>query len=350
VLLPVIALLTMCLGWAQSVRADEPKPPKVRVDSIRRVFHNGEHNAFTDLCKYRGQYYLAFRSCPDGHGVHPTSSIIVLTSSDGQAWTKAHQFRVERRDTRDPHFLEFQGKLFVYTGTWYCGAATPKSRDLNEHLGYAIWTDDGTGWHGPEMLEGTYGHYVWRAAAHGDRAYLCGRRTHHFEHSDEPKPPAVESALLESKDGLIWSKVGLFQEKGGNETAFLFEPDGSILAVARGGGRHNAELCRSRPPYQAWERSDLGRQVGGPLLTRWGEHLLVGGRKSIGDARTSLYWLIEEKLHEFAELRSAGDNSYPGFVALDENHGWISYYSSHERDSSGRPITAIYLAELTREP
>ena len=111
-LLQAIVLLTMCLGWAHSVRAEEAKPPKVHVDSIRRVFHNGEHNAFTDLCKYRGQYYLTFRSCPDGHGVHPTSSIIVLTSSDGQVWTKVHQFRVERRDTRDPHFLVFQGQAF----------------------------------------------------------------------------------------------------------------------------------------------------------------------------------------------------------------------------------------------
>ncbi len=350
VLLRAIALLTVAGGWTQSVRADESSPPEVRVDSVRRVFHNGKHNAFTDLCKYRGRYYLTFRSCPDGHAVHPTSSIIVLTSSDGRTWLSAHQFRVERRDPRDPHFLIFQEKLFVYTGTWYCGAATPKSRDLNEHLGYAVWTDDGSHWHGPSMLEGTYGHYVWRAAAYGDRAYLCGRRKHQFQQSDEPEPASVESALLESRDGLVWSKVGLFQEKNGDETAFLFEPDGAILAVARGGGRHNAELCRSRPPYHTWERSDLGRQVGGPLVVRWGEHLLVGGRKTIGDPRTSLYWLTEGKLHEFAELPSAGDNSYPGFVALDANRAWVSYYSSHERDASDRPITAIYLAELTREP
>jgi hypothetical protein len=345
-----VAVLSIALVVTSLARADEAKPPKVRVDSVRRVFHNGEHNAFTDLCKYRGQFYLTFRSCPDGHMVHPTSSIIVLRSIDGQAWTKVHQFRVEQRDPRDPHFLVFQDKLFVYTGTWYCGPTSPKSRDLNEHLGYAAWTGDGSQWNGPAMLEGTYGHYIWRAAAHGDRAYLCGRRKHRFEHSGEPEPPTVESALLESKDGLAWSHVGLFQEKNGDETAFLFEPDGAILAVARGGGGRSAELCRALPPYHAWERSDLGRQIGGPLVTRWGNDLLVGGRKTIGEARTALYWLIDGKLHEFVELPSAGDNSYPGFVALDANHALLSYYSSHERDASGRPITAIYLAELTREP
>ena len=35
---------------------------------------------------------------------------------------------------------------------------------------------DGAEWSEPVALEGTYGHYIWRAAAHGGKAYLCGRR------------------------------------------------------------------------------------------------------------------------------------------------------------------------------
>ena len=38
--------------------------------------------------------------------------------------------------------------------------------------------------------------------------------------------------MLESDDGLIWRKRAVFQETAGDETAFLFEPDGSVLAVA----------------------------------------------------------------------------------------------------------------------
>ena len=60
--------------------------PSVHVSNIRRVFHNGEHNAFTDLVRFRDQFYLAFRSCPGGHNVHPTASIIILASSDGAKW------------------------------------------------------------------------------------------------------------------------------------------------------------------------------------------------------------------------------------------------------------------------
>ena len=91
----------------------------VQMSHVRKVFDNGEHNAFTDLVKFQGNYYLTFRSCPDGHMVHPTASIIILRSDDLQEWEQVHQFSVPLRDTRDPHFLVFKEQLFVYTGTWY---------------------------------------------------------------------------------------------------------------------------------------------------------------------------------------------------------------------------------------
>lgn len=323
--------------------------PEIRVTSVRKVFDNGEHNAFTDMCRFRGRYYLTFRSCPDGHGVHPTSSIIVLTSDDFSEWREVHRFSVAKRDTRDPHFLIFQEKMFIYTGAWYCGDSSPEKYEMNQHLGYTAWTSDGQTWHGPIMLEGTYGHYVWRAAAFGGKAYLCARRKHQFAETESraQRDPLVESAMLESNDGLIWSKAALFQEQYGDETAFLFETDGSILAVARSGSGRPAQVCRSRPPYRKWQRKDLDRYVGGPLVVQWGERYLVGGRKtSDGKAVTSLCWLVDDQLRDAAELPSGGDNSYPGFIELSPTRAVVSYYSSHERDDSGKTTTAIYLADL----
>jgi hypothetical protein len=69
----------------------------------------------------------------------------------------------------------------------------------------------------------------------------------------------------------------------------------------------------------------------------------------MGKAVSSLCWLVDDRLHEFAELPSGGDNSYPGFIALSPTRAIVSYYSSHERDASGKTITAIYLAELEIE-
>jgi hypothetical protein len=153
--------------------------------------------------------------------------------------------------------------------------------------------------------------------------------------------------MLVSEDGLIWRKRALFQETDGDETAFQFEPDGSILAVARR-GRGAAQLCRSRPSYSEWERRDLDRYIGGPLLVKWGERYVVGGRKTLGDKgpKTSMCWLADDRLHEFAELPSGGDNSYPGFVELTPTRALMSWYSSHEKGADGKSITAIYLADL----
>ena len=171
-------------------------PPKVRIESVRRVFHNGEHNAFTDLIRFKGRYYLTFRSCPDGHMVFPTSSIIVLSSEDGRDWKQVNRFSVPKRDVRDPHFLAYDDKLFVYSGTWDCGGTMEQRRETNMLLGYGAWSEDGEEWQGPAMLEGTYGHYVWRAASHGGKAYLCGRRKREFAVSStrEERDLLTESA------------------------------------------------------------------------------------------------------------------------------------------------------------
>ncbi len=350
-----LALLVLHLALIQDVFSVNDSLPEVGVSSIRRVFHNGEHNAFTDLCRFQGQLYLTFRSCPGGHMVHPTASIIILRSRDeGASWELVHRFSVKDRDTRDPHFLVFLNRLFVYTGTWYSGPSPlkPEDYDLNQHLGFGAWSDDGEMWKSPVMLEGTFGHYIWRAASFDGKAYLCARRKPGFEIGPRGEGEKIQSLMLESDDGLVWKKRAIFRETAGDETAFLFQSDGGVLAVGRDGGGKNAQLLRSKPPYAEWERKDLGRPIGGPLLTKWGDRIIVGGRKTTSEngPKTSLWWLVGDELKEFAELPSGGDNSYPGFVELSPNRALVSYYSSHEHDPSGRIITAIYLAELVLKP
>ena len=328
------------------------EPPKVTVSNLRRVFHNGEHNAFTDLVRFKDALYLCFRSCPDGHMVFNTASVIVLRSVDeGATWQPVHRFSVKDRDTRDPHFLVFNDQLFVYTGTWWSGPGKiePKEYDMNKMLGFAVSSDDGTKWSESEMLEGTFGLYIWRAASYDGKAYLCGRRKPGYDIGPKGEGSLIQSLMLESDDGIVWKKRDYFNETAGDETAFLFEKDGSLLAIGRHGGGKEAFLIRSKPPYTEWDRKSLDRTVGGPLVVKWGDHVIVGGRKTMKEkgAKTSLCWLVGDELQEFAELPSGGDNSYPGFVALSEKRALVSYYSSHEKDDAGKTITAIYMAELS---
>ena len=52
-----------------------PRGPQLQVADVQRIFNDGNHNAFTDLCRFRGRYYVTFRSCPDGHSVSATARI-----------------------------------------------------------------------------------------------------------------------------------------------------------------------------------------------------------------------------------------------------------------------------------
>ena len=324
--------------------------PSVRVSSVRQLINDGNHNAFTDLCSFRDRLFLTFRSCPDGHMLFTSSRIVVLSSVDGKDWTQVHAFSVANRDVRDPHLLVFNDKLFVFTGAWWVNADDSADRDVNDHLGFCAWSDDGINWHGPRMLDGTHGHYIWRAAASGDTAYLNGRRIRNFEvlaRRDEP-PQWMESWLLQSTDGFAWTPLSQIQPAYGDETALLFEDNDQLLAIARAGGRP-AQLCRSRSPFTDWTRTDLDRHIGGPLLTRWGEQILVGGRKHTDNGPvTALYQLVGTELEEVAVLPSGGDNSYPGFVELGPQRALLSYYSSHEGSGTGLAPSAIYLATLEK--
>lgn len=328
--------------------------PTLQLVSLQQVYHDGNHNAFTDLCRFGEHYYLTFRSCPDGHMVFANSRIVILRSADGRQWTEVYAFSVPDRDVRDPHFLVFQEKLFVYSGTWPVDPTDSHHLDQNNHLGFAVWSADGEQWSAPQALAGTHGYYIWRAATTGGVAYLNGRCIRDFvtPATNAEERALMQSWLLQSTDGLTWSPAMCVLDQYGDETAFLFDEQGKVTALARTEAGHPAELCRSAPPYERWQRTTLDRAVGGPLLVQWGEHYLVGGRRSIDRNRpvTMLYWLINDQLVEALELPSGGDTSYPGFVQLAPDRALLSYYSSHEGSGTSKAPCHIYLAELRLVP
>ena len=108
---------------------------------------------------------------------------------------------------------------------------------MNEHLGYAVWSSNGEKWHGPAMLDGIYGHYIWRATTHRRKAYFCGRRNRKFVKTSSAK--VRQGVILKSDGGLRWKMQGIIRNEYGNENAFYVEPNGTMLALARGGGQYN---------------------------------------------------------------------------------------------------------------
>ena len=337
--------------------------PQIRIDAVRVVHDDGLHNAFTDLCSFGGRYYLTFRSCPDGHMIHPTSRIVVLASSDAVSWERVHSFAVPGRDVRDPHFLTLGERLFVISGAVRVGPEAPAAYDIDQHQGFCAWTEDGTDVARParhggylRLLRLAGGEPRWRGvpvrapqAAHGPRA---AKRTS----SACCKPRCWRAAT-----GFSWTEVG--RRTGGiRRRNGVSVRAGRIAARDRPQSRRCAAgprvPCRTAVPRMdrdaSWTATSAARCSLDGAAT-----MLVGGRKTIAPNRavTTLYWLVDDGLHEAAELPSAGDNSYPGFVELGPTRALLSYYSSPVDADAGasgtgdraalRRPSAIHLAELS---
>jgi hypothetical protein len=132
-----------------------------------------------------------------------------------------------------------------------------------------------------------------------------------------------------------------------NEAALAFGPDGTCLCLLRRDeGPATGLFGTARPPYREWSWKDLGRRVGGPVMTRLSDGRLVAVMRLYDrQVRTSVCVVDPDagRLEELLALPSGGDTSYAGLVWHD-GLLWVSYYSSHE----GR--TAIYLAKVRFGP
>lgn len=320
----------------------------MRIVDVNTVYADGTHNAFTDLVRFGESYFLAFRSCPDGHMIFSSSQIVILQSTDGEAWREVARYGVSGEDLRDPHFLSTGERLFVYSGAWPVKEGSPSHKSQEEMNSYVVYTDDGLTWSNPQVAKGSKGYYFWRCGYHQGTCYMTAKRRHPDMRPVTPEDKSgFQTLLLRSDDGLDWEEVSVIVPEYGDETAIQFEEDGTLVALAR---HRNVEsgalLCVAQPPYDRWSRSSLSYNVGGPLLAKVGGKYLVSGRRMReGEERvTALYWLTNGDLTEFAVLPCHGDNSYPGFVQTGPGEGLLSYYSNRRDAAQGKPPSDIHVA------
>jgi hypothetical protein len=328
--------------------------PEIHIDSVRKVFDDGNHNAWGDIIQFRGRFYLGFGNNPKGHLFHEDRVAIILGSDDGEQWDEVFRYTDPDRTIGDPHFAVLGDRLFAVSGA---------TIGEGEYRGYGVSTTDGISWDGPTPLGGIEGRFLWRILTHGGKIYGNEHRVLNPPPggSDYDGDLASRSSIKVSDDGETYRDFVTFPQEGGNETGFVFEDDETLLAVVRTIGLppHNAVVWRAKPPYSEWAHTMLHRFIGGPMLAKWGDRYLVGGRRFEGEvasgtdgAHMSIGWLEglgpgeTPHLVEGPDLPSGGDTSYPGFVALSDTEGLLSYYSSHEGSGTKLAPASIYVARL----
>ena len=295
--------------------------------NVDMIWAEAPHNAFTDLARFQGRWYCAFRE--GAEHVSPDGAVRVITSSDGVEWFTAFHIASEYADIRDPKFSVTPDNRLMLTAL---AAYNPPTEIGRQTLTW--YTVDGRNWGQPFKI-GDPEMWLWRVAWHRTTAYSMAYSTLNERFL----------RMYAGPEGLRFQVVSdrVVQDGIPTEATLLFRNDDSALCLLRrDGGSGTAHLGYSRPPYRAWRWQDLGVRLGGPAMVKLPDgRILAAGRTYDDEPRTSLLWVDEEKatLTEFLTLPSGGDNSYPGLV-YEDGILWVSYYSSHEGQ------TAIYLAKV----
>jgi len=322
----VLALLGSALPCTQFLQAAEPEA-QAEIVQLRKLWDRAPHNAFTDLVRFKGQWFCVFRE-GKAH-VSPDGALRVLTSPDGEAWVSAALITSTNGDLRDAKIsITPKGELML------SGASALHQPAAAKHQSLAWFSKDGKAW-SPPVVIGETNQWLWRTTWHKRTAYSAGY--------DTGGEKFVR--LYSSKDGQQFDTLvpRLFEEGYPNETSIVFLPDDtSLCLLRRDGNPASGQLGSSKPPYTDWQWKDLGVKIGGPHMIQLPDGRIVAAvRLYDGTVRTSLMWLDAKsgKLTEFLKLPSSGDSSYAGLV-WHVGFLWVSYYSSHE----GK--TSIYLAKV----
>jgi hypothetical protein len=320
-----LVVVAACLS-ASGCRTSQPSPPELL--EVSKIWNAAPHNAFTDLVRYRGEWFCVFR---EGRAhVSPDGALRVISSGDGIHWSSAALLTATNGDLRDAKItVTPSGELML------SGAVALHQPAASKHRSLAWFSKDGRHWSDPAVI-GDANMWLWRTTWHHGSAYSVG-----YDTSAEKFV-----RLYRSADGRAFTTLvsRLFEEGSPNESSIVFRPDRTALCLLRRDGDASAtgKLGRARPPYTTWEWKDVGVKIGGPHMIRLPDGRLIAAVRLYDDSvRTSLVWIDPGSgtLTEFLKLPSAGDTSYAGLV-WHEGLLWVSYYSSHE----GK--TSIYLAKV----
>lgn len=311
----------------------------MQVISHERIYFDGNHNAFTDICRFNGDYYVTFRTstrhiCADGRA-------LVLRGLDdgtgGLRWMPVAAI-YSGIDTRDPKLMVADGELFVYAFSF----KRLPDRTRVKTSGFSC-TRDGSHWSRWKKIEDDW--VYWRPTWHEGRAYVVA-----YREADG------KTMLKVSNDGRGWQDVCIVCEDGTpNETSIAFDGDGTMHAlIRRAEDGHRPFLSRARPPYAQWSHTKLNVALTGPLLWLVDGEPWICGRWHLdsGLVNAAIFKVKGAKATPQYVLPSGGDCSYAGIVkkAGADNRYLLSYYSSHEAlrpwSPEGPTPSGIYLAEL----
>jgi hypothetical protein len=156
---PILALL-VAFTATFTFAADRPQ-----VVELKKIWDAGQHNAFTDLIRWRGKWYCTFRESA-GH-VGGNGELRVLESADGDRWEPAALLKEPGIDLRDPKLSITPDDRLMITA----GGSVYDGKTLLGRQPRVAFSRGGREWTATQRVL-TEGEWLWRVTWHGGKD--CG--------------------------------------------------------------------------------------------------------------------------------------------------------------------------------
>lgn len=302
-----------------NIRPDTTLSSTTKIVSLETVWtyrNSGKpHNAFTDMIRFKDQWYIGCREALKHHGgLDGMGELRVLCSPDGSQWASVSHFVLKDGDLRDAKLcITGDGELMLHT------AIQVYKPDPVKHKNFAWFSKDGRTW--SEAIQfGEPDFWIWSITWNKGTAYGVGY----------PTTKNAMTRLYKSNDGRQW-KVLVEEFHSGNESAIAFKSDGTAVCYMRSG---NA-IGQAKPPYTNWSWKTT-INLGGPDLICLPDGRFIAGGREGGWGTMKLFEIDPEtgSSTHLIDLPARGDSSYPGLVYYKDLL-WVSYYSSSEDAKEG---------------
>ncbi len=326
-----------------------PPIPVVPGEGMPKDFSPMRSTNNVDLVRIGTSIFMSFRTAPS-HFASPKTRLYVMRSEDeGKTWQNELCIYIGR-DLREPRFLYFKNRLFLY---FYTGGSDPLKFEPGE-IHFCERNDNGE-WTQPQPMYKP-GYVVWRVRTWEDKAYM----SIYYGLDIYGKGDRGEARLLVSTDGIHWeqiSKKPQIECVGAEEAEFVFDEKGGIVALVRmevGGG---ALVCRAPVEnIDCWTCKFTPYKVDSSLMfVHAGRYYVIGRRniagrsargwkflpESIRNAWSMVFYSLTRKrtclyeinpnsleLYPLLDFPSKGDTAFAGIVPLSGNKYYLVNYSS----------------------
>lgn len=351
-----VACIVNCTVVLAQTSNEDSGVVTIERDQVVKIWGKANHSAFTDLVRFKDEFYCSFREAT-GHAVskgQKDGKVRIVKSKDGKDWTSLALLAKKGLDLRDPKLsVTPDGRLMVIMG----GSVYREGKMLERFPQIAFSDQSGANFTDPQnvvidpKVQNDWD-WIWRVTWNNGIGYAINWQLQNWESGR----PTGTLFLMKTNDGIHFEKVSYLEACGyPNESTIRFDENNRMYVLIRrergDDGAGIPLLATATSPYKKWSfqrLSEVGR-IGGPNFIFLDKNTIVLAGRAY-DGNPGAYTRVEVmdlkgRIRKTFKLPSGGDNSYPGLL-IDDSKLWVSYYSSHDGKTSIY-LTSIPLRELT---